>query len=169
MQEQHEERRRRRLEGLDDGDNDDDGENDDGTSNQGRKNGKGKKKHAYQSSGPGDSHIISHIHFLYQRLLKKFHYPVEVIVNYAAFAREHKSFHVMSRVYAEGLQHHPREEGLWIEAASFEFFGYVIVQLIVYCTLCRPATDVKLTPTLLLSPHTTDTSHKTMNDPKPPN
>eukprot|EP01082_Thalassiosira_pseudonana_P006858 g15074.t1 g15074 contig21:491999-494559(-) len=125
MQEQHEERRRRRLEGLDDSDNDDDGENDDGTSNQGRKNGKGKKKHAYQSSGPGDSHIISHIHFLYQRLLKKFHYPVEVIVNYAAFAREHKSFHVMSRVYAEGLQHHPREEGLWIEAASFEFFGHI--------------------------------------------
>ncbi|KAL7478833.1 hypothetical protein ACHAW6_004587 [Cyclotella cf. meneghiniana] len=83
------------------------------------------KTHAYQTSGPGDAHIVSNIHFLYQRLLKKFHYPLDVILNYADFAKEHKSFHVMSRVYAEGLQHHPREEGLWIQAASFEFFGYV--------------------------------------------
>jgi U3 small nucleolar RNA-associated protein 6 len=84
-----------------------------------------KKKHAYQTSGPGDSHILSNIHFLYQRLLKKFHYPIDVILNYAEFAKEHKSFNVMSRVYAEGLQRHPREEGLWIQAASFEFFGHV--------------------------------------------
>lgn len=74
-----------------------------------------KKKHAYQTSGPGDSHILSNIHFLYQRLLKKFHYPMDVILNYAEFAKEHKSFNVMSRVYAEGLQRHPREEGLWIQ------------------------------------------------------
>lgn len=73
------------------------------------------KTHAYQTSGPGDAHIVSNIHFLYQRLLKKFHYPLDVILNYADFAKEHKSFHVMSRVYAEGLQHHPREEGLWIQ------------------------------------------------------
>eukprot|EP00804_Cyclotella_cryptica_P013012 CCRYP_002328-RC/>CCRYP_002328-RC protein AED:0.03 eAED:0.03 QI:542/1/1/1/1/1/3/74/666 len=91
----------------------------------GAMNGQGNKTHAYQTSGPGDAHIVSNIHFLYQRLLKKFHYPLDVILNYADFAREHKSFHVMSRVYAEGLQHHPREEGLWIQAASFEFFGYV--------------------------------------------
>jgi len=32
---------------------------------------------------------------------------------------------MLSRIYAEGLQHHPREAGLWIEAASFEYFGYV--------------------------------------------
>ena len=84
-----------------------------------------RKKHAYQTSGPGDSHIVSHVHFIYQRTLKKFKYPIDVVLNYAQFARDFKSFHMMSRIYAEGLQHHPREEGLWIEAASFEFFGYV--------------------------------------------
>ena len=84
-----------------------------------------RKKHAYQTSGPGDAHIVSHIHFIYQRTLKKFKYPIDVVLNYAQFARDFKSFHMMSRIYAEGLQHHPREEGLWIEAASFEFFGYV--------------------------------------------
>lgn len=85
-----------------------------------------RRKHAaYQTSGPGDAHIISHLHFIYQRTLKKFKYPIDVVLNYAQFARDNKSFHMMSRIYAEGLQHHPREEGLWIEAASFEFFGYV--------------------------------------------
>lgn len=83
------------------------------------------RKHAYQISGPGDSHILSHVHFLYQRTLKKFHYPLDVMLNYAQFAKDYKSFHMLSRIYAEGLQHHPREAGLWIEAASFEYFGYV--------------------------------------------
>ena len=82
------------------------------------------KKHAYQTSGPGDSHILSHTHFLYQRTLKKFHYPLDVILNYAQFSKDYKSFHMLSRIYAEGLQHHPREAGLWIEAVSFEYFGY---------------------------------------------
>lgn len=81
--------------------------------------------HAYKTSGPGDGHIVSHIHFLYQRTLRKFHYPLEVLLCYANFAKETKSFKVLSRIYAEGLQHHPRECGLWIEAASFEYFGYV--------------------------------------------
>jgi hypothetical protein len=87
-----------------------------------KKGGKKQKKqhqHAYQTSGPGDAHILSNIHFLYQRLLKKFHYPLDVILNYAEFAKEHKSFNVMSRVYAEGLQRHPREEGLWIQVCFF--------------------------------------------------
>ena len=84
-----------------------------------------RRKHAYQTSGLGDAHIVSHLHFIYQRTLKKFKYPIDVVLNYAQFARDFKSFHMMSRIYAEGLQHHPREEGLWIEAASFEFFGYV--------------------------------------------
>jgi len=80
---------------------------------------------AYKTSGPGDGHIISHVHFLYQRALRKFHYPLDVLLTYANFAKETKSFRVLSRIYAEGLQHHPRVSGLWIEAANFEYFGYV--------------------------------------------
>ncbi len=65
------------------------------------------------------------MHFLYQRTLRKFHHPLDVLPGYANFSRECKSFHMLGRIYAEGLQHHPREAGLWIEAASFEYFGYV--------------------------------------------
>lgn len=100
-------------------------ENDQDDDDEEEPTGNRRKKHAYQTSGPGDAHIVSHIHFIYQRTLKKFKYQIDVVLNYAQFARDFKSFHMMSRIYAEGLQHHPREEGLWIEAASFEFFGYV--------------------------------------------
>jgi len=96
---------------------DDDDDDDDDDTN--------KRKHAYQISGIGDSHILSHIHFLYQRTLRKFHHPIDVLLNYAQFSKEHKSFTQLGRVYAEGLQRHPRAAGLWIEAASFEYFGYV--------------------------------------------
>jgi len=109
-------RRNERMSRHADGDFSDDSDGDDEAN---------KRKHAYQTSGPGDSHILSHIHFLYQRTLKKFHYPLDILLNYANFSKEHKSFHMLGRIYAEGLQHHPREDGLWIEAASFEYFGYV--------------------------------------------
>jgi U3 small nucleolar RNA-associated protein 6 len=79
----------------------------------------------YKTSGPGDSHMISHIHFLYQRTLRKFQYPLDVLLTYANFAKETKSFKVLSFIYAMGIQYHPRIVGLWIEAANFEYFGYV--------------------------------------------
>lgn len=109
----------RKNSGRDGDSDDDDGSSDDDD------DATGKRKHAYKSSGPGDSSITSHIHFLYQRTLRKFHYPLDVILSYAAFAKETKSFKILGRVYAEGIQHHPREVGLWIEAASFEYFGHV--------------------------------------------
>ena len=107
--EEREKKRRMNMRGGSDDDNDEDA----------------IMKSSYQISGPGDSHILSHIHFLYQRTLKKFHYPLDILLNYAEFSKEVKSFHMLSRVYAMGMQHHPRVAGVWIEAASFEYFGYV--------------------------------------------
>jgi len=83
------------------------------------------KQAAYKTSGSGDSHIIRHIHYIYQRTLRKFHYPLDILLNYANFAKDVKSFKHLSRIYAQGIQYHPREVGLWIEASSFEYFGYV--------------------------------------------
>ena len=83
------------------------------------------KQAAYKTSGSGDSHIIRHIHYIYQRTLRKFHYPLDILLNYANFAKDVKSFKHLSRIYAQGIQYHPRVVGLWIEASSFEYFGYV--------------------------------------------
>lgn len=103
----------------------------DGDDNVDNENHRSKqKKHAYQTSGPGDAHIVSNIHFIYQRLLKKFHYPMDVLLNYAEFAKSEKSFKVMSRVYAEGLQRYPREVGLWIQVSFFVWFVCALVLLL---------------------------------------
>ncbi len=107
-------RRRRENQGRNEGEDEDDSDED---------GNRKKMVAAYKTSGPGDSHIVQHIHFLYQRLLKKFHYDLDICFNYIQFCKDFKSFVQLGRVYAEALQKHPREEGLWIEAAGFEFFG----------------------------------------------
>jgi hypothetical protein len=45
----------------------------------------------YKTSGPGDSHIISHIHFLYQRTLRKFQYPLDVLQPMPILPRKQKA------------------------------------------------------------------------------
>jgi U3 small nucleolar RNA-associated protein 6 len=71
----------------------------------------------------GDTHIIQHLHLLFVRLIRKFRSDLSLHIAHADFCKEHKSFNRLGRVYAEALQIFPRQTGLWIEAASQEFFG----------------------------------------------
>jgi tetratricopeptide (TPR) repeat protein len=73
----------------------------------------------------GDVHIVQWIHVLFARMLRKFRSDVSLYLQHAAVAREFKSYHKLKIIYAEALQIHPRKVGLWIEAASHEFFGYI--------------------------------------------
>eukprot|EP00978_Attheya_sp_CCMP212_P027549 scaffold92334_cov29-Attheya_sp.AAC.1 len=73
----------------------------------------------------GDYHVQQHIHFIYQRLLRKFRSDVSLHLQYAACCKAMKSFSHLGRVYAEALQVHPRCITLWIEAASHEFFDNI--------------------------------------------
>ena len=70
----------------------------------------------------GDLHIRQHIHFLFTRALRKFKSDLSLHLQYAEFCKSTKSFTKLGRIYAEALQLHPRNVGLWIEAASHEFF-----------------------------------------------
>jgi U3 small nucleolar RNA-associated protein 6 len=70
----------------------------------------------------GDVHICQHIHFLFTRALRKFRSDVSIHLQYAEFCKTTRSFAKLGRIYAEALQVHPRNVGLWIEAASHEFF-----------------------------------------------
>jgi hypothetical protein len=79
-----------------------------------------KKK---QEQHIGDAHIIQHIHMLFVRALRKFRADLSLHLLHADFCKEQKSFKRLGRVYAEALQVFPRQAGLWIEAASQEFFG----------------------------------------------
>jgi U3 small nucleolar RNA-associated protein 6 len=72
----------------------------------------------------GDVHIVQLIHLLFIRVLRKFRSDVALHLQHAAFAKESKSYNKLTTIYTEALQVHPRNVGLWIEAASHEFFGH---------------------------------------------
>lgn len=71
----------------------------------------------------GDVHIVQHIHLLFVRAIRKFRGDLSLHLQHAEFCKAVRSWTRLSRVYAEALQVFPREAGIWIEAASNEFFG----------------------------------------------
>lgn len=77
----------------------------------------GKNRHI------GDSHIIQNVHLLFRRALRRYNKEdVSVYLEYAEVCNELKSYTKLPQVYAEAVQIHPHCTGLWIEAASHEFF-----------------------------------------------
>ncbi len=71
----------------------------------------------------GDVHIVQHIHLLFVRAIRKFRSDLSLHLQHAEFCKSVKSWTRLGKVYAEALQIFPREAGIWIEAASNEFFG----------------------------------------------
>jgi U3 small nucleolar RNA-associated protein 6 len=71
----------------------------------------------------GDVHIVQHIHLLFVRAIRKFRSDLSLHLQHAEFCKQQRSSTRLGRVYAEALQIFPKQPGLWIEAASHEFFG----------------------------------------------
>ncbi|KAL3923636.1 MAG: hypothetical protein SGILL_001547 [Bacillariaceae sp.] len=71
----------------------------------------------------GDVHIVQHVHLLFVRAIRKFRSDLGLHLQHAEFCKQQQSWTRLGRVYAEALQIFPRQSGLWIEAASHEFFG----------------------------------------------
>ena len=82
-----------------------------------------KKKRGTEDDPIGDAHIVQHIHLLFVRAIRKFRSDLSLHLQHAEFCKSVKSWTRLGRVYAEALQIFPREAGIWIEAASNEFFG----------------------------------------------
>ena len=71
----------------------------------------------------GDFHVIQCIHLLFRRTLRKYNKEdVSIYLQYADVCKQLKSWNKLPQVYAEAVQIHPHCTGLWIEAASHEFF-----------------------------------------------
>jgi len=71
----------------------------------------------------GDFHIIQNIHLLFRRTLRKYDKEdVSIFLQYADVCKQLKSWNKLPEVYEEAMQIHPHCVGLWIEAASHEFF-----------------------------------------------
>jgi len=88
-------------------------------------NGKQQPLKPKSNSSIGDASIIQHIHLIYVRAKRKWNYDISFHIQHAEFAKEKKSFAMLSKIYAEALQIHSRNTSLWIEAASHEYFGFV--------------------------------------------
>ena len=66
----------------------------------------------------GDRSIVQHLHFIFQRATKRFPGDIAIWVQYLDFCEHTKSTKQFSKTVSRVLQLHPREEGLWIRAAS---------------------------------------------------
>mmetsp|Transcript_14580 Transcript_14580/g.33919 ORF Transcript_14580/g.33919 Transcript_14580/m.33919 type:complete len:676 (+) Transcript_14580:169-2196(+) len=84
---------------------------------------KPKRPNQKEDDPIGDVHVVQHIHLLFVRAIRKFRGDLSLHLQHAEFCRSAKSWTRLGRVYAEALQVFPREAGIWIEAASNEFFG----------------------------------------------
>ncbi|KAL3943295.1 MAG: hypothetical protein SGBAC_002623 [Bacillariaceae sp.] len=71
----------------------------------------------------GDVHIVQNLHLLFVRAIRKFRSDLSLHLLHADFCKQMKSYSRLGKVYSEALQIFPRQSGLWIEAASNEFFG----------------------------------------------
>lgn len=90
-----------------------------------RKLNQGKDSDTPKSQLPiGDIHIVQNIHLLFVRALRKFRGDVRLHLQHAEFAKSSRSYNRVSAIYTQALQVHPRHVPLWIEAASYEFFGH---------------------------------------------
>jgi hypothetical protein len=111
--------RKSRQEWLHEKDDDgDDGDEQDTTKDKdGNRDVKKKEQHI------GDVHIVQHVHLLFDRAIRKFRSDLSLHLQHAEWCKQQNSWTRLGRVYAEALQVFPRQAGLWIEAASHEFFG----------------------------------------------
>lgn len=59
-------------------------------------------------SNIGDQHIVSNVNFIFSRLTARFKDDVELIFQYAKYAKECQNFRVLAQVYTRSLTIHPR-------------------------------------------------------------
>ncbi|KAI8906696.1 U3 small nucleolar RNA-associated protein 6-domain-containing protein, partial [Gorgonomyces haynaldii] len=68
-----------------------------------------------------DYSLVSRIHSLYQKMLKKFKGDVGLWQQYFEWARKIKSSKTLARTFAKAIQLHPNKSLFWIMSASWEF------------------------------------------------
>lgn len=86
-------------------------------------NGREGAKKDKEKQHIGDVHVVQLVHLLFVRAIRKFRSDLSFHLQHAEWCKQQKSWTRLGRVYAEALQVFPRQVGLWIEAASHEFFG----------------------------------------------
>ncbi|CAM9339971.1 unnamed protein product [Scytosiphon promiscuus] len=89
-----------------------------GNSNQRNKKKKSKKGKA----ATADFCCVRLVRWIFDRAVMKFPGDVDIWLHYIDFAARQGQSKTLGRLFARALQLHPRNPGLWIKAASWEFF-----------------------------------------------
>jgi len=83
-----------------------------------------KNKAGLSKSTPSDHAGKQLVHFIFERALRKFRGDLELWLQYLDYCCSTSSHKAHSRALAQALQLFPRTAGLWIRAASYEFFEH---------------------------------------------
>jgi len=83
-----------------------------------------KNKASLSKSTPSDHAGKQLVHFIFERALRKFRGDLELWLQYLDYCCSTSSHKAHSRALAQALQLFPRTAGLWIRAASYEFFEH---------------------------------------------
>jgi len=74
-----------------------------------------------KGKGTGKFSCVKHIHFIFDRAVKKFRGDIDLWLEWIAYAKMEMSSKVLSKVFARALQLHPRNAKLWVHAAAYEW------------------------------------------------
>ena len=74
-----------------------------------------------KGKGTGKFSCVRHIHFIFDRAVKKFRGDVDLWLEWVAYAKSEMSSKVLSKIFARALQLHPRNAQLWVHAAAYEW------------------------------------------------
>jgi U3 small nucleolar RNA-associated protein 6 len=74
-----------------------------------------------KGKGTGKFSCVQHIHFIFDRAVKKFRGDVDLWLEWIAYAKSEMSSKVLSKIFARSLQLHPRNAKLWVHAAAYEW------------------------------------------------
>jgi hypothetical protein len=64
---------------------------------------------------------VKHIHFIFDRAVKKFRGDIALWLEWIDYAKSEQSSKVLSKIFARALQLHPRNAQLWVHAAAYEW------------------------------------------------
>eukprot|EP00903_Cladosiphon_okamuranus_P011411 g10754.t1 len=81
-----------------------------------------KKKSRKGKAATADFCCVRLVRWIFDRAVMKFPGDVDIWLHYIDFAARQGQSKTLGRIFARALQLHPRNPGLWIKAASWEFF-----------------------------------------------
>ncbi|CBN75272.1 conserved unknown protein [Ectocarpus siliculosus] len=82
-----------------------------------------KKKTKKGKAATADFCCVRLVRWIFDRAVMKFPGDVDIWLHYIDFAARQGQSKALGRLFARALQLHPRNPGLWIKAASWEFFN----------------------------------------------